>query len=299
MKNPEGFISFGNLKIVTGRRNGRTPFCNSIYIDDEIKGIIDPHSSREFCEKIAPVTEIVINSHFHIDHTGYNFLFEKSRIFAPSKEKEIYHSFERLIEEYGVQNASFVPAWKEFYFKKKRFFDFTPSQFFDDGDVFDFGKTRLKVISAPGHTPGHSFFLFENEGLIFSVDVDLTDFGPWYGGKSSDINQFINSIRKLEEFKDFYLLTGHEAGLIKNFLPLLKRFEDKIYEREKIILNFLQKPQNPKSLTGKKIIYPDDGNEWFRIAEENMIRAHLKKLLEEGRIEEVEKELFVARCQGV
>lgn len=295
MKNLDILQKFGNVKIIPGRRGGKAPFCNSVFIDDELKAVIDPHSNREFCESVADEIDIIINSHFHIDHSGYNSLFVKSKLFVPEREREIYSSFEALTEEYGIRNASFVESWREFYLKKKRFFDCQPSGYFGDGEIFDLGKTKVHVISAPGHTAGHSVFIFEKEGLLFSVDVDLTEFGPWYGGKSSDICEFIKTIRKLKEMRIPFVLTGHQTGLVRDPQTLFEKFEEKIYEREKIILQLLEKPSPIKSLIGKKIIYPADNNEWWRIAEENMIRAHLRKLVMEGRVEEIDRDIFVRK----
>lgn len=40
-----------------------------------------------------------------------------------------------------------------------------------DGDVFDFGATRVKVLEVPGHTTGHIAYYLEEEGIAFVGDT--------------------------------------------------------------------------------------------------------------------------------
>ena len=59
-----------------------------------------------------------------------------------------------------------------------------PSHFVDDGELFG----SLRVITTPGHTPGHASFFDERDGTLFTGDalicvggnVHVPGFGPWY-----------------------------------------------------------------------------------------------------------------------
>jgi len=62
---------------------------------------------------------------------------------------------------------------------------------FLDGDVFDLGGgVRIRVIHAPGHTRGHSFFHVEPDDVLYLGDVALSSFGPYYGDAWSSLNDF-------------------------------------------------------------------------------------------------------------
>ena len=59
------------------------------------------------------------------------------------------------------------------------------------GDIIRLGDTEIKVLHTPGHTPGHLSFFIPEHRLLFTADVDLTRFGPFYGHDFANINDFI------------------------------------------------------------------------------------------------------------
>ena len=79
------------------------------------------------------------------------------------------------------------------------------------GETLQFGNTKFKVVSTPGHTEGGVCYIFEKEKIIFSGDtlfngsIGRTDFD---GG---DFNTLIKSIKeKLFILSDDYCIyTGH------------------------------------------------------------------------------------------
>ena len=42
---------------------------------------------------------------------------------------------------------------------------------YKDGDIFDFGSTRVKVMEVPGHTTGHIAYYFEDDQALFCGDT--------------------------------------------------------------------------------------------------------------------------------
>ena len=63
---------------------GKYPFCNSLYIDDKKKAIIDPASDESFLRKLAggKKVDIIINSHYHEDHIAFNYLFPEAELYV-------------------------------------------------------------------------------------------------------------------------------------------------------------------------------------------------------------------------
>ena len=59
---------------------------------------------------------------------------------------------------------------------------------FTDGEVFDLGGARVRVIHAPGHTRGHSVFHVEPDDVLYLGDIDLSSFGPYYGDAWSSLS---------------------------------------------------------------------------------------------------------------
>lgn len=60
----------------------------------------------------------------------------------------------------------------------------TPTHLVNDGELFG----SLRVITTPGHTPGHASFFDERDGTLYSGDslvcmggeVNIPGFGPWF-----------------------------------------------------------------------------------------------------------------------
>lgn len=80
-----------------------------------------------------------------------------------------------------------------------------------EGDVFDVGSHRLRVIDTPGHTPGGISFYDEVTGSLFSGDtlfqygIGRTDFS---GGS---LGELIESLLRLRKVNITTLYPGHGA----------------------------------------------------------------------------------------
>ncbi len=98
------------------------------------------------------------------------------------------------MELYGYPEPIYS-AWKKTVVSQ---FHYTPrpdSLGFRDGDVFDLGGARVRVIHAPGHTRGHCVFHVEPDDLVYLADIDLSSFGPYYGDAWSDLEDFERTSR--------------------------------------------------------------------------------------------------------
>ncbi|MFP4532133.1 MAG: MBL fold metallo-hydrolase [Desulfobacterales bacterium] len=137
-----------------------------------------------------------------------------------------------------------------------------PAKQFQDGDILDFGKTRLRVIHTPGHTPGHCGFFCESENLLFLGDIDLTPFGPWYGDAVSDIAETIDSVHWILDIPAEVFVTSHNMGIITgDITDLAKAYLDVIYEREEKIVNFLSAPRTLQEIA----------EQWFILLPQNSV----------------------------
>ena len=144
---------------------------------------------------------LVLNSHAHWDHVLGNEEFEEVYIheneaFIISKPYDLSYSKEIFGNYYASRNFVIPPAK---VIKKLR-----------DGDSFDLGKILVKVIHAPGHSPG-SICLLTNTGELFTGDV------AYYGDQFLPRRKFfplvLNTLSKLinvyEEHKPLELYPSH------------------------------------------------------------------------------------------
>ena len=101
----------------------------------------------------------VINTHNHLDHIfGLKYLVDTYKVDFICHENEIpwINNFKTSCINYGL-DINYDPP--------------KPTKLIDDGDIYKFGNSELKVILVPGHSAGGVAFYNENEGLLFCGDI--------------------------------------------------------------------------------------------------------------------------------
>ncbi len=87
-----------------------------------------------------------------------------------------------------------------------------------DGDTIKFGKSEIKVLHTPGHTPGCVCYIFENDKVIFSGDTlfrlsrGRTDFAS---GSTADIMKSLSALSELDG--DYAVFPGHAEATTLDF----------------------------------------------------------------------------------
>ncbi|MBW1897583.1 MAG: MBL fold metallo-hydrolase [Deltaproteobacteria bacterium] len=125
----------------------------------------------------------------------------------------------------------------------------------EDGERIDLGGITLETVLTPGHSPGHLSFYIPEHGLLFSGDVDLTPFGPFYGHDFADLGDFIDSIDRLRNLDARMVVTGHSGPFTENLKKRFDNYEAVIYEREREILKYLDRPRALEFFHGRNIVY--------------------------------------------
>jgi hydroxyacylglutathione hydrolase len=274
---------FGNIIFVPGPANGRYPYCNSLYIDDSKKVLIDAGSDERFLKGLvgAQHVDMLINSHYHEDHIMFNFLFPHAELCVHKDEVPCYQSIRSLMDYYGLIGTEHEKAWHDIIINTFHYRERTPSMAFQDGDVLSFGRTSMVVIHTPGHSIGHCSFYFPEESVLFLGDLDMTGFGPWYGDRVSDIDDTKESVRRLMKIPARTFISAHETGIIDgNLSELAEAYLAVIDEREKKLLAYLEKPRTLEEIVSQWIIYkrPREPKYLFEFAEQALVKKHLERL---------------------
>lgn len=202
------------------------PFYENTYVAYDETGdcvIIDPGCSnpREQEElslfissnNLTPVKCIL--THAHVDHVmGLNFVYEQYGLQPHLNQTEQYilDAAPHFAGAYGIELYPAPPVEK----------------YIDQGDIIEFGTSRLEILFLPGHSPGHLAFYNADQKIIFGGDVlfylsiGRTDLP---GGNH---DQLITSIKKnLFRLEDEYLVyPGHgqttTIGNERKFNPFLQ-----------------------------------------------------------------------------
>jgi glyoxylase-like metal-dependent hydrolase (beta-lactamase superfamily II) len=158
----------------------------------------------------------IVNTHNHLDHIfGTPYLVGKYNVPVACHPDDLFwiERFKTTCEGYGLPADVEAPV---------------PTIMLNDGDVFEFGCTKLKVIHVPGHSPG-GIALYNEEhdvafvgDILFNGSIGRTDLP---GGVHEDlINGISQKLLVLPEHTR--VLTGHGAetsiGLEKESNPFLR-----------------------------------------------------------------------------
>jgi glyoxylase-like metal-dependent hydrolase (beta-lactamase superfamily II) len=288
----------GAVKFIRG---GRYPFCHSVLIDDENRAVIDASSDKEklLAFKGPRLVEYLINTHAHEDHLVFNHLFPRSRFCAHPEDAPHFACLDSLIDCYGDMAEAEHKKWHAFIEKECHFQPRRVDLFLGEGLVLNFGKTKMEVIHAPGHTRGHCAFYFPEEKVLFLGDYDLTRTGPYYADRASAIEDTLQSLERLKKCPAETYLTAHGKGIYEGDPALIDRYLQIIHLRESRVEEFLKgEPRHFDQIVQEGFIYGKDPaslGPWdFLISERMMIAKHLSRLLNSGRIFR-DKNVFLAR----
>jgi|SRR5680860_24812 len=274
-----------NLFFVSGEQGGRFPHSNGLMLDTELKVLVDTGFGRAAREAImdGKDVDLIINTHFHLDHAYGNRFFPQAKVWAHTLDAPALRSPQQFKEFTGFpwdsENVNLLhfpegPAYREVYRE------------LEDEEILDFGVVTLQVIHTPGHTPGHISLYEPTARILFSGDIDLSPFGPWYGNLRSDLEKFAGSIKRLIDLEPKMIATSHSGIITDNIPEKLRNYLEKLDLRDEQILQHLRVPKTKAELLDMKIIYsryPEP--QWlYRFFEETMLEKHLHSLLKQGKV---------------
>ncbi len=277
-----------NIFLLPGRRGGRYPHCNSVYIDSGDGAVIDPGSDRKELRRLAEAgVGLVLLSHFHSDHLREIRELPSSRLMVHEIERGAVEGFEGMASLVWFPEETKDRTWISRKDREVGGWGWPVHSTFSGGERIMVGDIDVCVYHAPGHTPGHCMFLFPEQRILYSADIDLTGFGPWYGNAASDIRSFLDSIALLRSLQPETVVTGHEAGVVReNIEERLDHYAGIINTRQERILDFLSRPRSLEEVVEQGFIYGGffSKTNSFYDPEWRMVRHHLKWGLDNAEV---------------
>jgi glyoxylase-like metal-dependent hydrolase (beta-lactamase superfamily II) len=293
-------VNLGRTTVLVGERNGKYPQGSSLLVEGgEETAIIDPSVAVAEGRFALPGVDRVLNSHCHEDHVAGNGRFPDVPWHLHDADLAGIRSLDGIMAIYGFDGA-IDTAWRQVVVEQFHFTSRPDPTAFRDGDVFDLGGgVRVRVIHAPGHTRGHSFFHVEPDDVLYLGDVDLSSFGPYYGDAWSSLEDFERTLAMARTIEARFYATFHHIGVLEGraaFLERLDRYAGVIADRERRLLEFLHEPRTLDEIAEHRFVYrPQDPVSFAEPVERRSMGQHVARLVAAGRVQEVEAGRFVAR----
>lgn len=164
-----------------------------------------------------------------------------------------------------------------------------------DGDTVQVGasnKTTLRAHHSPGHSPGHLSFSLPARTVLVG-DLLAAHGSTWVGLPGGDVSDYLASLTLLEELDAAVFGPGH-GPLVREPRVRLREVRAHRLAREAEVVAALHVPLSLTAL--RKTIYPD-APESLAALTEGALRAHLVKLVREGRVAQIAGSRPQAQCE--
>jgi glyoxylase-like metal-dependent hydrolase (beta-lactamase superfamily II) len=200
--------------------------------------------------------DFALISHYHLDHAlwgGFVRSVSDAELFVPFGEEDYVAKPGFFLEKTG-QGPS-AELWKQFVLEHLKFGGVREFRIYDRSFSLDLKKTKMAFMPAPGHSPGHMTAYFPQEKILFTSDLGLGLFGPWYGFKDGDICHYVASLLNLKALKPKLLLTGHDGVIFEDIEAIFDRTIEAFFLREDRIREGLEKGRSRDSIVEDGIYF--------------------------------------------
>jgi glyoxylase-like metal-dependent hydrolase (beta-lactamase superfamily II) len=295
------------VHLVRGKNRAKFPEANSLLIDEKPLTLVDAGSSMEHLYKtlsdighsLTDIEQIVL-THCHIDHKGHAATIQEQSdcdIICHPLAKKGVETLGGLVDEYGIAEHPLYDVWREYIDSIMPYVvaDCTVTDTFSDKETIVVGDTQLIPIYAPGHTHDHTIIGINGLETILLVDIDLTNFGPWYGNVVSNIADFRKSLSNVIALEPKVGISSHliepvEDGLIERLVRYSEVFEAR---EEKIIKSIREGLNTIDKLASVPTVYPRLPYPPYLIFEEYMLLKHVEDMNDRGIIKYDGKTIYL------
>jgi glyoxylase-like metal-dependent hydrolase (beta-lactamase superfamily II) len=151
----------------------------------------------------------------------------------------------------------------------------------EDGSSIEFGGGRIEVVSAPGHCPDHVCFHWRRRRALFAGDVILGEGTSMIAPPEGDMGAYIATLERLAELDLDVIYPGHGPAIEDPGAKLAEYLSHRLEREAQVIAALSAGDSTPGEIRAQ--VYPDLDPR-LRGAAEGSVRAHLDKLVREGRV---------------
>jgi hydroxyacylglutathione hydrolase len=266
--------------MVPGNNNSIFPFCTCLYLKGkEMRVLIDAGMGRagmEACVKMG--IDVLILTHCHYDHRSTIGMIADVPVWCHKTEVPFIENNDLFFNSVGLSRSGldYMKIFKNLHLQNTRI-----SKTVRGLDKISLGGLDIEVLHVPGHTPGHIAFHEPKADFLFTADVSLHPFGPFYGHDFADIDDTIHSIQRLKKIGASTVLSSHCGPFTDEADRRFSEYEEIIYTRDRLLLDMLDRPRPIDYFLNKGVVYANTSGilpmmTWF---EKIHIEKHFERLI--------------------
>lgn len=235
--------------------------CAGIIVQSKKKVLIDMNMGAKETPGLIKdeKPDAAIITHYHLDHsiwTRHVNNCSDAVIFIPEGEVSYLTSLDFVIK-HTAGPFGMSEKWKDFVKNRLGYKALKTYECYNEQTTLKDMAPEIVLVETPGHSPSHTSFYFPDEKILFSGDMGLDRFGPWYGWSDCNIKQIVESILRLDGMDVKLILTSHGGILKKGIQSAWAKCIRKIWQREEKIIKKLETGISKREIIRQGVFFSD------------------------------------------
>lgn len=233
--------------------------CSGLVVRSKKTVWVDMNIGRDDIRQLLQTDppDVCMITHYHLDHsvwTRYIRELSDAVVMIPAVEEPYLTDFDYVIKKTAGALGTADP-WAAFVRDTLGYKELRSYTCYDRTTALKQIAPELLLMDTPGHSPGHTSFYLPDDKILFSGDMGLDRFGPWYGWTDCSILDFIESLLRLDGLGARVILTSH-GGVLKERLRenWMGRIRS-LVEREDKVRKMLDDGLKPTAIIEKGVFY--------------------------------------------
>lgn len=150
-----------------------------------------------------------------------------------------------------------------------------------EGVSLAFGGGHLEVVPAPGHCPDHVCFFWPETRALFTGDTILGEGTSLIAPPDGDMAAYLATLERLGRLELATIYPGHGPPIEDPAAKIEEYIRHRLARENQVLDALARGAATPAEI--RDAVYADL-YPWLRFAAEGSVRAHLAKLVTEGRV---------------
>jgi glyoxylase-like metal-dependent hydrolase (beta-lactamase superfamily II) len=150
-----------------------------------------------------------------------------------------------------------------------------------DGDIVNVGTLNLTALHTPGHSADHLCFFIQEDAALFTGDLVLGRGSSMVTYPEGDVAAYLRSLDRLARLRPRILFPGHWDP-VTDAMGKIAEYRQHRLEREAQVLAEVTRDRGTAAELTRRVYGELDDK--LMVAAEMTLRAHLRKLVDDGAV---------------